>query len=101
MESAKTMMRCRYLFALIPALFCVGVADAQDNPLMEKIAANVIQKYQQSSCEDLKAQKTAPPSDMQKKAVEQLHNNPDMRKKFIDLVAGPIANRLFECGMVP
>jgi hypothetical protein len=37
---------------------------------------------------------------MEQKAVEELKNNPDMRQHFQDKVAGPIANKVFECGMV-
>ena len=28
-------------------------------------------------------------------------NNPAMRQAFIDKVAAPIANKLFDCGMIP
>jgi hypothetical protein len=34
-------------------------------------------------------------------AITQLRNNPNMRKAFIDQVAAPIANKMFECGMIP
>ena len=33
--------------------------------------------------------------------MEILKTNPDIRVEFINLVAAPIANKLFECGMLP
>ena len=35
------------------------------------------------------------------RAVEALHNDPQMRVAFINRVAAPIANKMFECGMIP
>jgi hypothetical protein len=49
--------------------------------------------------------KTAPPTDEQAQkraqAIEAMRNNPAMRQAFIDKVAAPIANKLFDCGMIP
>jgi hypothetical protein len=33
--------------------------------------------------------------------VGALKNDPKMREQFLNKVAGPIANKMFECGMVP
>jgi hypothetical protein len=30
-----------------------------------------------------------------------LRNDPKMREHFLNKIAGPIANKMFECGMVP
>jgi hypothetical protein len=72
---------------------------------MEKIAQKVIQKYQTSSCEQLAMEKSQPPTgrkaEMEQRAVEKLRNDPQMRTEFINRVAAPIANKLFECGMIP
>ena len=70
---------------------------------MDKVAAKIIAKYQNSTCNDLYQQKSqkAPPSAEEKKVVEFLHNDPKMRAAFIDKIAAPIANKLFECGMIP
>ena len=46
-------MSKRYLFALVPAmLLFAGVANAQ-HPMLDAVADQVVQKYQQSSCEQL------------------------------------------------
>jgi hypothetical protein len=72
---------------------------------MERVAQKVIQKYQTSSCQDLAQQKSHPPTGKQtqieQRAVEVLRNDPQMRTEFLNRVAAPIANKLFECGMIP
>ncbi len=46
------MKRCS-LFALALALLYVTVGNAQQYPIMDKVAAKVVQKYQSSTCEQL------------------------------------------------
>jgi hypothetical protein len=65
------------------------------------IADKVIQKYQQASCEQLWQQKGQPKSAQEQKAIELLRTDPQRRIVFINQVAAPIANKLFECGMIP
>jgi len=96
------MKRC-YLFAVALTLGYVCVGDAQQYPIMDKIANKVIQKYQNSTCEQLwekKAQK-APPSQQEQQALQVLKSDPQMRAAFINQVAAPIAKKMFECGMIP
>ena len=79
-------------------------AQAQDqHPILDKVAQKVIQKYQTSTCEQLWVKKSekAPPSAEEQKAIAFLKSNPEMRTLFINKVAAPIANRMFECGMIP
>ena len=79
-------------------------AQAQDqHPILDKVADKVIQKYQTSTCEQLWVKKSekAPPSAEEQKAIAFLKSNPQMRTIFIDKVAAPIANKMFECGMIP
>ena len=49
------------LFVVVPALLFVGAADAQ-YPVLDMVAQNVIQKYQQASCEQLWEKKGQPKS---------------------------------------
>jgi len=83
---------------------CAAV-NGQDYPILDKVAEKVIQKYQQSTCEQLwqqKAQKgKTPESPMEQKALEVLKADPQMRQTFINKIAAPIANKMFECGMIP
>jgi hypothetical protein len=61
----------------------------------------VIQKYQTSTCEQLKARKDEPKSEKEKLAIEFLRNDSQARVAFIDKIAAPVANKMFECGMFP
>ncbi len=93
-------MMKRYLFALVSAVLFVGVAGAQDYPLMNMVADRVIQKYQQASCEQLwkrKGKKT----DEEKNLIQLLRDDPQMRTAFINKVAAPIVNKMFDCGLLP
>lgn len=96
------MSKRPYLFLLVLGLLYLSTASAQ-YPIMDKVADKIIQKYQTSTCEQLyiqKAQKT-PPSAMEQKAIQLLHQDPQMRAAFINKVAPPIANKMFDCGMIP
>jgi ABC-type Fe2+-enterobactin transport system substrate-binding protein len=93
-------MKRSYLLAFVLGLFLVSGSDAQ-YPVLDAIANKVIQKYQQSSCEQLWEQKGQPKSQQEQEAVQILRNDPQRRAAFIDKVAAPIANKMFECGMIP
>jgi hypothetical protein len=79
-------------------------AQAQGQyPIMNDVANKVIQKYQNSTCEQLWAQKSAhaPPSMEEQRVMGLLRNDPQMRAAFINMIAPPIANKMFDCGMIP
>ena len=79
-------------------------AQTQDqHPILDKVASKVVEKYHTSTCEQLWVKKSAkaPPSAEEQKAIAFLKSNPEMRTLFIDKVAAPIANKMFECGMIP
>ncbi len=89
------------IIALALVLGCAGIGRAQDYPIMNMIADKVIQKYQASSCEDLWKKKGKAKSTQEQKVIQLLRADPQMRQAFIDKVAPPIANKMFECGMIP
>jgi len=99
------MFKRPYLCALLLPLLYLSVGQAQQYPIMDKIAAKLIQKYQSSTCEQLwqeKQQKQGQPkSQMEQNAIQLLKNDAQMRTAFINKVAAPIANKMFECGMIP
>jgi hypothetical protein len=75
----------------------------QQYPIMDRVADKVIQKYQTSTCEQLwlkKSEKT-PPTSEEQKVIAFLKSDPQMRAAFINKVAPPIANKMFDCGMIP
>jgi hypothetical protein len=79
-------------------------AEAQSQfPIMDQIANKIILKYQNSSCQQLqqKESQKPPPSPGELKAIQFLHDDPQMRIAFISKVAPPIANKLFDCGLIP
>jgi len=81
----------------------VSAQPAQQYPILDKVAAKVIAKYQNSSCEQLYQQKSqkAQPTPEEVKAVQFLHSDPQMKAYFINKIAPPIANKMFDCGLIP
>jgi hypothetical protein len=81
----------------------VNAEPAQQYPILDKVAAKVIAKYQNSTCDQLYQQKSqkAAPTPEELKVVQFLHNDAQMRTVFINRVAPPIANKMFECGLIP
>ncbi|MDB9510408.1 hypothetical protein PN499_04340 [Kamptonema animale CS-326] len=87
------------------------VALPDPEALLEMAANLVIKKYQNTSCEELakmkpQSNRNSPTADtpeavVQAKAIEMLRQNPEMRKKFINRVAAPIANKMFDCKVIP
>jgi len=88
------------LLALLLLVLYWTVARAQ-HPVLDAVANKVIQRYQQSSCEQLSKQKSQPKSQQEHEALQLLRSDPQVRTAFINKVAAPIANKLFECGMIP
>ena len=92
------------VFVAVPALLLAGVAVAQ-YPLMDAAADRLVQRYQQSSCEQLWQERAAkrgrPKSGREQQAVEVLQGDPQMRAAFIARVAAPIADKMIESGMIP
>ena len=99
------MRKCYCIFAVLFAVLYAGVAVAQEFPIMDMIANNIIQKYQNATCEQLwqeRAQKQGKPkSEREQEAIQLLQSNPQMRAAFINKIAAPVANKMFDCGMIP
>jgi hypothetical protein len=88
------------LFASVCALSLAGIAFAQ-YPILDRIAEKVVQKYQSSSCEQLWQAKGEQKSPEEQRVIGLLKSDSAMRTDFINRVAAPIANKMFECGMIP
>jgi hypothetical protein len=86
-------------------LTVVGIEgqNQSQHPILDQVANKVIQKYQTSSCQQLLAERAqkAPSTPQEAKAIQFLKSDPQMRALFLNKVAGPIANKMFECGMIP
>jgi hypothetical protein len=104
------MMRLSYAGKLVlltsplALTLATGTHAQEQYPILDKVAAKVVQKYTSTPCEQLWQKKQAPPqppSPQEQKAIQFLKTDPQMRAVFINKVAPPIANKMFECGLIP
>ncbi len=84
----------------VSALIVAGAVAAQ-GMLLDAAADKVIKKYEAATCDQLKAQKGEPPTEKEKIAVNFLRNDSQARVAFINKIAAPVLNKMFECGMIP
>jgi len=88
------------LFALVFALLVAGIAVAQF-PILDMMADRVVQKYQSSTCEQLWEARGKPKSEREQELIQMLRGDPQARSAFINRIAAPVANKMFECGLIP
>ena len=95
--------KLRSVLVVLSGILLIGVvpARAQGYPIVEKVAQRVIEKYQSASCAELASKRGRPPSPEEQRVLQLMRNDPGMRAAFIDRVAAPIANKLFECHLIP
>ena len=84
----------------VSALIVAGAVAAQ-GMLVDAAADKVIKKYQAATCDQLKAQKVEPPSEKEKIALDLLRDDPKARVAFVDKIAAPVLNKMFECSIIP
>jgi hypothetical protein len=94
------MKRKAHLLVVVCALLAAGLGFGQGR-ILDMVASKVINKYQSATCEQLWQQKGQPKSPEEQKAVQFLRDDAQARTAFLNQVAGPIANKMFECGMIP
>jgi len=94
------MTRRALPLAVALGLLVVGIAAAQ-YPLLDMMADRVVQKYQGSTCEQLWEARGKPKSEREQELIQLLRGDPQMRTAFINKIAAPVANKMFECGMIP
>ena len=85
---------------MISTLIVAGVVAAQ-GVLVDAAADKVIKKFEAATCDQLKEQKNEPPSEKEKIALDLLRDDPKARVAFIDKIAAPILNKMFECSIIP
>ena len=88
------------VIVVVSALCIAGIAGGQEM-ILNMVADKVIQKYQGASCEQLWQQKAQPKSQEEERAVNFLRSNPQARTDFLNKIAPPVVNKMFECGMIP
>jgi hypothetical protein len=83
----------------------MGMPSAGPPPqVVELVARRVIAHYQTSSCQTLAQERNHPSpqrAEMEQRAMQVLRDDPQARMQFLNLVAAPVANKLFECGLIP
>jgi hypothetical protein len=84
----------------VAAVIVAGAVVAQ-GVLVDAAADKVIKKYQAATCDQLTAQKSEPPSEKEKVALDLLRADPKARVAFVDKIAAPVLNKMFECSMIP
>jgi len=94
------MPRGLFVLSLALVLAYAGVAGAQ-YPIVDMVAEKVVQKYATATCEQLWVQRNQPKSQQEQELITMLRGDAQMRAAFIDKIAAPVANKMFECGMIP
>ena len=54
-----------------------------------------------TTTEELWAERGKPKSQDVQQVIQMLRNDAQMRTVFINKIAAPVANKMFECGMIP
>jgi thioesterase domain-containing protein len=95
------MNRVLRLAVVAMAALLAGAGGAQAQfPIVDAVAERVVQKYQSASCEQL-WERRGKHGPEEQRAIEFLRNDPQMRREFFNKIAGPVVNKMFECGMIP
>lgn len=89
-----------WIVAAIASLAFAGIAVSQ-GLILDMVANKVIQKYQTATCEQLWQARGQPKSQEEQNLMGFLKNDPQMRQQFFNQIAGPVMNKMFECGMIP
>ncbi len=94
-------MIARSMTLIAVLVLFAGSVCAQDYPILNMVADRVINKYQSATCEQVWQDKEKPKGEMEQTLIQMLRENPQMRQVFINKVAATVANKMFECGLVP
>lgn len=96
------------ILGTVSLLLLASSAQAQGSPsypMLDAVAAKLVQKYNGATCADLAAERAAPASAqkeaMKDRAGDALRNDPAMRADFVNKVAPTIVNKMIVCGFIP
>jgi hypothetical protein len=87
--------------AVFVSVVIVAGGVAAQGVLVDAAADKVIKKYQAATCDQLKVQKSEPPTEKEKIALNLLRDDPKARVAFVNQIAAPVLNKMFECSMIP
>jgi hypothetical protein len=94
------MMKVAVTLAIAVAVAITTLAYAQ-YPMVDMVANRVVQKYQSSSCEQLWQNRGKQPGPEEERILSFLRNDQGARQEFFNKIAGPVMNKMFDCGMIP
>jgi hypothetical protein len=98
-------MRNSCLLIAVATVTLISATARADYPMVNMVAEKIINKYQTSSCEQLKLEKAErqgkPKSDMEQRAIQVLHEDAGARADFFQKISTPVLSKLFECNMIP
>jgi hypothetical protein len=86
---------------LFVATLLVAGAVAAEKLLVDSAANKLIGKYEAATCDQLKAQRIEPPSEKEKIALDLLRDACKARVAFVDKIAAPVLNKMFDRCMIP
>ena len=93
-------MRAMTFVVALSAAAAGGLALAQ-YPIIDMLAGRVVDKVQGSTCEQLWEGRGKPKSEREQELIRLLRSDPGARQEFINRIAAPVANKMFECGIIP
>lgn len=88
------------LTAAISTSLVAAIVYAQ-MPVVDAVASKVAQKYQSSTCEQLWQNRGKTPGPEEARILNFLKQDQAARQEFFNKIAGPVMNKMFECGMIP
>lgn len=94
-------MSRKFWLIVVAASLAAGIAHASQYPILDAVAANVVQKYQSATCEQLWEKRGQPASPEQQRAMGLLRSDAQMRQAFFNQIASAVMEKMFECGMIP
>jgi len=94
-------MKRPFGLAVFASALIVASAVAAQGVLVDAAADRVIKKFGTATCDQLKAQKDEAPTEEKKIAIDLLRDDPKARVAFVDKIAAPVLNKMFECNMIP
>lgn len=83
-------------------------AGVNHGQIVSLIADQMVNRVNQMSCSDfrsslnrLQGSQKSQNSGMRTRLLGALQAQPELRRTFIDAIAAPLANKMFDCGLVP
>jgi hypothetical protein len=98
-------------FGMTLCLACILPISAQpvgNGRMFDTITDGIVQGINGSSCDEFAARiqearnkKGTSGGGMKDRMKAMMSKNPEMRRQLINKLAGPIANKLFDCNLIP